>query len=214
VFAALIVVAAAGIGVEPSLAAQQDTEMSGISGTADAPRRHFRLRDPARLSGEETQRIYGIVTPALERGYASSGDSAAAAYLGWKRFNTMPYLSATHGNHYVNNYANTIASPAYARFEQAGRLAVGSVLAKDSFSVTRSSGILLGPLFLMEKMPEGFSPVSGDWRYSQVMPDGEVLGRTGGPGAQRVEYCVGCHLARESNDHLYFIPEDRRIPSR
>ena len=90
---------------------------------------------------------------------------------------------------------------------------MGSVLAKDSFSVTRSGGILLGPLFVMEKMPADFSPVSGDWRYSVVLPNGELLGRTGGPHAKRVEYCIGCHLTREANDHLFFIPRGRRVPA-
>ena len=33
---------------------------------------------------------------------------------------------------------------------------------------------------------------------------------TGGEGAERVEYCIGCHLAREDLDHLYFVPEERR----
>jgi len=194
-------------------AAQSDVEMSRISGSPEKPRRHTRLRDPERISAQEAERIYDIALPSLLRGYASSGDESAAVYRTWKRFNTTPYLSATHGNHYVNNYANSLAS-AYGRYEEAGRLPEGSVLAKDSFSVTHSGEILLGPLFLMEKMSAGFSPVTGEWRYSEVTPDGNLIGRTGGPDAQRVEYCISCHLARESFDHLYFVPEDRRIPQR
>lgn len=70
----------------------------------------------------------------------------------------MPYLSATHGNHYIDKYANQTGR-AYGGGK---RLPVGSVIAKDSFSVTETGGILLGPLFVMEKMPAGFSYVSGD----------------------------------------------------
>ena len=189
---------AAGAGV--------DVEMSTISGDPDRPRRHFRLRHPARLSGERARSLYDIVADAMARGYARSGLTAARDYRGWTRFNTHPYLSATHGNHYVNNYGNDKAR-AYARFEQAGTLPVGAIIAKDSFSVTGSGGILLGPLFVMEKMPPGFNPVSGDWRYTMVLPDGTVAGVTHGRSARRVEYCVGCHLAREPFDHLYFVPE-------
>lgn len=213
VVAATLALMGAGLLGATARAAEPDVEMSGISGSPEEPRRHFRLRDPARLSGERATQIYDIVLPALERGYRSSGDPWASGYLPWKRFNTAPYLSATHGNHYINNYANDVAAPVYGRFENGGVHPVGSVLAKDSFSVTRSGGILLGPLFLMEKMPAGFSPVSGDWRYSVVLPNGEVLGRTGGPGARRVEYCIACHLVREANDHLYFIPTKWRVSS-
>ena len=28
--------------------------------------------------------------------------------------------------------------------------------------------------------------------------------------AERVEYCIGCHLAAEHQDHLFFVPEDYR----
>ena len=54
------------------------------------------------------------------------------------------------------------------------------------------------PLFLMEKMPAGFSYVTGDWRYIMIMPDGSLFGETRGDGAVTLEdaYCFGnCALA-------------------
>ena len=187
-----------------------EVEMSNISGEEDSPRRHFRLRDPAKISAAQAESIYQIAVKALEAGYARSGLSPAGTYLRWQRLNRAPYLSSTHGNHYINNYANEIARD-YALFEKAGKLPVGSVIAKDSFSVTETGGILLGSLFLMEKMPEGFSYASGDWKYSLIQPDGRVLGETNGPGSQRVAYCIACHLAVEHQDHLYFVPPAYRI---
>jgi len=201
--------AAIGLGRAPGEVEEADVEMSRISGPLESPRRHFRLRHPAELLPAEAERIYRIALRALRVGYAASGHPAGSGYLGWRRHNTAPYLSATHGNHYVNNYANPVAS-AYGRFEEAGRLPVGSVLAKDSFSLTDTGGILLGSLFVMEKMPPGFHYVTGGWRYTQILPDGTVLGQTKGPGAARVEYCIMCHLARERFDHLYFVPEGHR----
>lgn len=186
-----------------------EIEMSPISGDREAPRRHFRLRHPERLTPERAREIYAIVRGALETGFRRSGVPAARTYQRWRRYNSAPYLSATHGNHYLNNYANETAS-AYGRFERAGTLPPGSIIAKDSFSVTETGGIVLGPLFLMEKMPDGFSYVSGDWKYSLVLPDGTLLGETNGAGAERVEYCIACHLAVEEQDHLYFVPETHR----
>jgi hypothetical protein len=191
-----------------AVSAQQtgDVEMSEISGDQGAPRRHFRLREPADLEPGEAQQIYEIALRALAVGYARSQDPSAGSYSGWRRYNSVPYLSATHGNHYINNYANETAHA----YGSGKRLPVGSVIAKDSFSVTETGGILLGPLFLMEKMAKGFSYVTGDWKYSMIQPDGTFLGETNGIGSERVQYCISCHLAVETQDHLYFVPPNFR----
>ena len=186
--------------------------MSGLSGPPQSPRHHFRLRNPADLDAQEAERIYRIVKPALAIGYAASELAETQNYQAWPKFNTAPYLSSTHGNHYINNYANETGR-VYGRFEQAGRLPVGSILVKDSFSVTETGGILLGPVFVMEKMPAGFNEITGDWKYKLIQPDGSFLGETKGEGAQRVEYCIACHWAVEKQDHLYFIPEAYRAAS-
>ncbi len=190
--------------------APAEVEMSPISGDVDHPRRHFRIRDPADLDPSEAEQIYEIARSALVVGYARSGTPVAKAYATWTRYNTAPYLSATHGNHYLNNYANAAAA-AYGRYEQAGEMPVGAIIAKDSFSYTESGAIVLGPLFVMEKMPPGFSDLADDWKYSLVQPNGGVFGETRGPHAERVNYCIDCHLAAEAHDHLFFIPEPFRV---
>jgi len=186
-----------------------EVEMSGISGSPQAPRHHFRLRNPAELGPAEAERVYRIARKSLSVGYAGSGLTETQDYQSWRRFNTAPYLSSTHGNHYINNYANDTGR-AYGRFENADTLPPGTILAKDSFAVTETGGILLGPLFVMEKMPAGFNDITGDWKYKLVQPDGTFFGETKGEGAERVEYCIACHWAVEHQDHLYFIPGDYR----
>jgi hypothetical protein len=88
---------------------------------------------------------------------------------------------------------------------------VGAIIAKDSFIVERSGEVRPGPLFVMEKMPKGFNYVSSDWRYIQINPDGEFFGETHGEGDERVAFCIGCHLAVEQQDHLFFIPGPYRV---
>lgn len=207
-FALLLTVEAASEAEENA-----DIEMSNISGEVSKPRRHFRVRNPADLKPKEAIEIYNIIVSALKAGYERSGHPVAGMYQGWKRYNTAPYLSMSHGNHYLNNYANSTAK-AYGAFEAAGTMPVGSIIAKDSFTVTTSRGIVLGPLFISEKMPSGFNYVTGDWKYTEILPDGTVLGETNGEGAERVEYCIACHLAAEKQDHLYFIPKKYRIDSK
>lgn len=182
-----------------------DQQVQRFSGPPERPRRHFRISDPADLPAPEAQDIYDDLRDDLGRRYRRSGDPTAGAYQDWTRFNTAPYRSATHGRRYVNNYANDLARD-YGAAEEAGDLPVGAVVAKDSFQVPAEGEIQPGPLFVMEKMPEGFNYVSGDWRYSMITADGDLAGRTRGPGAERVEFCISCHLAREDSDHLFFVP--------
>ena len=177
----------------------------------EKPSKHFKVERPADLTDQAAFSIYLRVLDEMAAGYRLSGDPEASAYRTWRRYNMTPYRSATHGQRFVNNYANTMAR-VYGRFEAAGAMPVGSVLAKDSFAVTADGDVFLGPLFLMKKMPAGFNGESRDWRYVMVMPDGSLFGRTGGEGATRVEFCITCHQAAgDENDHLFFVPEAHRV---
>ena len=172
---------------------------------------HFRVADPANVSAAEAASVYRTLSREMGELYALSGIAAAKDFLGWTRYSTAPYKSVTHGRSYLNNYANRIAR-AYGRYEKAGTLPVGSVLAKDSFSISKSGEILPGPLFLMEKMEAGFNPKSGDWRYTEILPDGSVLGTTKGDNAGNVNYCVSCHAAAgKGRDHVFFPRKAFRI---
>jgi len=57
-----------------------DVEMSSISGDVEKPRRHFRLRNPARIPAEEAERIYRIALQAMRAGYAEAGIDAIQGY--------------------------------------------------------------------------------------------------------------------------------------
>ena len=214
----LISIALAAVSLSsPTLQAEEirlrtDThqQLADISGDPEQPRRHFRTRDAARLNKEDAQDLYQGLNVGMQDGYAASGDSTAETYTGWQRYNDAPYRSATHGQRYVNNYANDLAA-AYGRYEAAGILPEGAIVAKDSYAVTDNGEVSAGPLFVMEKMAPGFNYVTGDWRYTMILPDGEVFGRTRGAHAERVEFCIGCHLVRETFDHLYFVPEAYRV---
>ena len=165
---------------------------------------HFRVADPAHVSDTQAEAAYRALAPELAERYRLSGIEAAARYQEWTRYNTSSYRSVSHGKRYLNNYANRAAG-AYGRYEEAGVLPQGAVLAKDSFSIAKDGLLSPGPLFLMEKMVPGFNPESGDWRYTMILPDGSVLGRTRGENARNVAFCVSCHAdAGQGRDHLFF----------
>lgn len=144
--------------------------------------------------------------------YSDSDLDEAGTFLDWKNFATAPYTSQTHGNRFVVNHANPAAEEAYGKYEEIGTMPEGGIVAKPSFTVSAEGEAALGPLFLMEKMGQGWNAESRDWRYTMVMPDGAIAGRTGGPNAQAVEFCVGCHAAvADGQDSLFFIPEEFRV---
>jgi len=193
--AALVIVAALPIG---RAIAQEDVPVG-----------HFKITNPASLDMVQAEAIYQRVAEQMARGYQVSHRTEADAYVKWTRYNHAPFISATHGARYVSTYANATAK-AFGKYEEAGTLPVGSIIAKDSFTATDDGQLHAGPLFTMEKMPAGFNPASGDWKYAMIMPDGSFFGETNGEGSENVRFCVGCHAAMAHQDHLFFIPREYR----
>lgn len=163
------------------------------------------------LTSAEAAAAYACLLGELKAAYAKAGLGVVKDYDRWTNANTAPYVSDTHGGRLVNNYANSQGGYLYVKFEDSGKMPAGSVLAKDSFVAQPDGRLAIGPLFVMEKMTHGFNAESGDWRYTMVMPDGSVFGRTKGAGSASVEFCNTCHAATaETQDYMFFLPEEHR----
>lgn len=168
---------------------------------------HATLDSPADLDRTEAIDFYASIVDRMQRGYALSKEPAAIHYRGWHLYNDSPYRSDTHGNRYVNNYANTIARRGgYGRLQEGDKMPAGSIIAKDSLTITRLGQRRPGALFIMEKLHPGESPSTGDWRYVMIMPDGSYFGDTLGPTAANIGFCFNCHKKRADTDYLFFIP--------
>lgn len=161
------------------------------------------------LTPVQARRAYACLLPEMLAAYAKAGDPTAKAYAKWPRFSAQSYQSATHGQRYVQNYADPKSTQRYGRFEKAGRFPAGAVIAKDSFVAHPDGSLEVGPLFIMEKVTAGSSPTGFDWTYRMVNPDGSVAG-----DANVQSFCAGYHgLLADSQDSLYFVPPDfRRRP--
>jgi hypothetical protein len=163
-----------------------------------------------KLSEEETEEAYDCVQRDLAGAYVRSGIPAAEDYLDWTRYSTKSYRSKGHEYRYLNNYANEIAAEYYGEYGAKLPMPVGSVLAKDSFLANKGGRIILGALTLMEKMPQGFSPKNGDWRFTMILPDGRIMGRTGEDDEVAIEFCHECHR-KSKNDFMHFLPRKYRL---
>ena len=141
----------------------------------------------------------------MTRAYVASAEPWRRRYLGWARFNDAPYRSATHGNRYVNNYANPAAAAAgYGSRARRCRQARSS---PRTASPPRRGRLYPGALFIMEKLQPEASPATADWRYVMIMPDGSTFGDSRQPTA-RMAFCHACHAARADDDYLFFVPAE------
>ena len=166
--------------------------------------------EPAELTTAEAVAAYDCLIRDMRAAYAKSDDPNAISYVSFRRYSTQPYVSATHGGRYVQNFANDKARN-YGLFENSGTFQPGAVLAKDSFQVKGNGQVTVGPLFVMEKMRAGFNAESDDWRYTMVMPNGSVFGTTKGKGARQVQFCIGCHQSvAPEQDNVLLLPEEYR----
>jgi hypothetical protein len=208
-FVAHIAVASAIVAGIVALSAVREPTHAQSSQDALVPKGHFKIERPANLSSAEALAIYDNIADTMAQSYAASREPAAEEFRQWRRYSTAPYRSATHGNRYVSNYANTKAS-GYGKLKPGEQMPQGALLAKDSFSVSASGDIFGGPLFIMEKMAKGASPETQDWRYVMIMPDGSYFGDSTGDGAERVGFCNGCHRTVAKDDYMFFIPVDYR----
>jgi hypothetical protein len=195
---------AASLGFVANAAVGDETD----SGEAPPTTGHFKVTDPSNLDADTASMIYDEMVGDMAASYALSQNPHAVQYRSWPRYNTAPYRATEHGDRYLNNYVNPDGA-AYGKFEQAGVMPEGAVIAKDSFSVLESGRSFAGPLFLMEKLAPGASPETRNWRYTMIMPDGSVWGTTGGDNAEKVAFCPACHNAAEP-DALFLLPEAYR----
>jgi len=168
---------------------------------------HIAIENPAELSKEEANAHYRGLSRRMARGYAAAQLDLIRNYQSWPLFNDAPYISATHGQRFVNSYANRMAHN-YGTLEEGEELPMGSVLAKDSMTVTDEGRIHPGAMFVMEKLAKGTSPDTADWRYIMVLPDGSLFGDTMGSRADAVAYCHTCHELVAERDYTFFVPEE------
>ena len=105
----------------------------------------------------------------------------------------------TYSNHYAKNYS---------AYEKAGTFKPGALPAKDSLTVTGDGKTAVGPIFLMQEMSAGFNKASRDWKYTMIMPDGKVIGATGGKNAAAMTFCYECHNGvAPDQDAVMLLPE-------
>lgn len=144
------------------------------------------------MSFEDALKVYECLKDDLQAGYQKGGKAWIPAahvndYPSWTAASTMPANPGFHGGRFLMTYVNAVGAEEYMKYAENPSIPAGTVLAKESFSVTESGKVRKGPLFLMEKVAAGTSPKTDDWFYYMVSAKGK-------PQAVNVfAACSECH---------------------
>lgn len=114
-------------------------------------------------------------TPAIPADYKTK----------FTKVNAARFVSTGHaaGRWDVDVWANEHAVKALA--SRSRDVPVGAVVVQEHFEKSGAGGN--GPVMVMEKRVKGYAPDHGDWRYTVVAANGQLV--KDGP----VESCAGCH---------------------
>lgn len=144
----------------------------------------------------EAAKIWHCINQELVAGYKAGDKRWIPAefvndYRGWKAASDFPAASDVHGERFLVTFVNPVGEAEYMKFQETGtKMPEGSVLVKESYTVNEQGKVTHGPLFIMQKVAEGVSPVTGDWYYMAVTAQGEPM------TMDVVTACSTCHQER------------------
>ena len=160
----------------------------------------------ADLNNEQVQSLYDCIKSELREGYASKGVDLTSDYAGWKAAATLPAAPGVHGKRFLMTFVNDTGFEEYVKYsDERGPMPVGSILAKESFNVSKKGKVKKGPLFFMTKVAAGGDAEKfGNWVYAAVTPKGKAMKVKQG-------FCHGCHEAFEDQDAMGYPAEEVRL---
>ncbi len=159
----------------------------------------------AELSAEEMTALYNCLHPKLVQAYGKKGHEVGAAYGDWQAASLRPVAPGVHSGQYLMTYVNDTGYADYIRFSSDGsQMPVGTVIAKENFTIRSNGKIKRGPLLIMTKAGDTAGETGG-WIYSGVKPNGKVL-KVDGKG-----FCHACHQAYPTQDFLGYPVPDARV---
>ncbi|MCA3261032.1 MAG: cytochrome P460 family protein [Telmatospirillum sp.] len=164
---------------------------------------------PDHLTPTEVAATAACLAPALDAVLASAQDPVLRGAETWAPM-SRAYRGSEHGM-FLQVYANEAAAASYRRYEQGAAIPLGGTVLKRSFRVAADGKAEPYALFVMERMPQGFSPDTNDWRFALIGPDGRLVGATNGPDDAKVRYCASCHATARRQDFLLFVPPGLRL---
>ena len=110
------------------------------------------------LTKEQVVGLYDCIKGKLREKYAQKGGENTKEYQSWKEASTQPAATGTHGNRFLMTFVNEAGYAEYVKFAEdrkANPMPVGSIMAKESFNLSKKGKVKRGPLFFMTKVAVG-----------------------------------------------------------
>lgn len=119
-----------------AIARDEESEENGLPKDtySETQQRHSREPNTKQLPAKQAEALYQSNQSLLTESYRRSGDITARDYTDWRRANSAPYPSFSHGRRFLNNYLNSKAN-VYLNYKDAGEMPTGAIIAKESFAV-------------------------------------------------------------------------------
>lgn len=167
-------------------------------------------KGPDDLTYDEAKTVHDCLKPSLYEGYNQGGKRWIPAdyvkdYQSWGAANTAPANPGFHANRYLSTYVNEVGFETYVQYAENPTVPVGTVIAKESFSISDGGEASKGPLFFMEKVAEGVSPETDDWYYMMVSAEGQPQ------AVNVVSACHECHSGFSDTGNMGYPVEEVRL---
>lgn len=154
----------------------------------------------------DLQALYECLRPELIKGYQKRDNAIAAAYIDWNAASIAPQAPGMHSGQYLMTYVNPIGFDQYVKYRTEGNeMPVGTIIAKEAFTIKKTGKISKGPLLFMEKVGLEDASETAGWKYSGIKPNGKKL------KVKAKDFCHACHQAWPGNDFLGYPLEAVRI---
>lgn len=157
----------------------------------------------SQLTSEEAAAAYNCVSTEIESVMSESPHAIARLFSTWRKIEGPPFYEDQLGGRYVAVYANDQVETGtdVGAFVDRG-IAVGGILATPSVVVDETGIVSPGPMVLAEKMPRGFTPAFGNYRYTILDAGGQVVATTNGLNKEMIALCDRC--TDHGADRLFF----------
>lgn len=154
----------------------------------------------------DIDQLYRCLEDKLVEGYGAGGHEVGSVYREWKVTATGAAAPGAHGNRFLLSFANDVAYDQYVKYNEDGgfSMPVGSVIAKESFTLSKKNKPRRGPLLIMTKVAAGEADEFDNWLYSGVQPNGKTM-------KIKQSFCHDCHVAFEDQDSLGYPDTDVRF---
>ena len=172
---------------------------ASVSGVVDG------IRPDADISAQSVNELYETSRAGLMAGYQQGDNAIAAQYQSWKATATAPAAPGVHSGRYMMTYVNDIGHADYIEYSSNNpSMPIGTLIAKESFTVKGEGEFRPGPLFTMERVSLEDAPETDGWIYGRVNTNGRRM-RTS------QKFCHSCHDAFATQDSLGYPAKQVRL---